>query len=70
MTYILLQNYTNMAVGEHGIQTFKGVVVVLLLLLVFVVVVWRFCPQRYASPINVGQMVCPKKLQCQFSIFY
>jgi hypothetical protein len=27
------QNYTNMMVGEHGIQTFEVVVVVLLLLM-------------------------------------
>ena len=33
MTYTRLQNYTNMVVGEHGIQTFEGEVVVLFLLL-------------------------------------
>ena len=33
MRYTRLQNYTNMVVGKHGIQTFKVVVVVLLLLL-------------------------------------
>ena len=32
MTYIRLQNYTNMVV-EHGIQTFKVMVVVLLVLM-------------------------------------
>ena len=32
MTYMRLQNYTNMVVGEHGIQTFEVVVVALLLL--------------------------------------
>ena len=36
MTYTRLQNYTNMVVGEHGIQTFKvGVIMLLLLLLSF-----------------------------------
>ena len=33
MTHTTSQNYTNMVVGEHGIQTFKVVDVVLLLLL-------------------------------------
>ena len=33
MTYTKLQNYTNMLVGEHEIQTFKVMVVLLLLLL-------------------------------------
>ena len=33
VTYIRLQNYTNLVVGKHGIQTFKVVVVVLLYLL-------------------------------------
>ena len=33
LMYTRLQNYTNMVVGEHGIQTFKVLVVVLLLLL-------------------------------------
>jgi hypothetical protein len=33
MTYIRSQNYTNMVVGEHGIQTLKVMVVVLLFLL-------------------------------------
>jgi len=32
MMYTRLQNYIDMVVGEHGIQTFKVVVVVLLLL--------------------------------------
>ena len=32
MTYIRLQNYANMVVGKHEIQTFEVVVVVLLLL--------------------------------------
>ena len=31
MTYTKLQNYTNVMVGKHGIQTSKVVVVVLLL---------------------------------------
>ena len=33
MTYTRSQNYTNMVVGEQGLQTFKVVVVMLLLLL-------------------------------------
>ena len=33
MMYIRSQNYTNMVVGEYGIQTFRLVIVVLLLLL-------------------------------------
>ena len=33
MMYTRLQNYTNMVVGEHGIQTFRLVINVLLLLL-------------------------------------
>ena len=35
MTHTRLQNYTNMVVGEHEIETFEVVVVVLLLLLSF-----------------------------------
>ena len=33
MLYTRLQNYTNMMVGEHEIQTFEVMIVVLLLLL-------------------------------------
>jgi hypothetical protein len=33
-----LQNYTNMVVGERGIQTFEVVVVVLLLLLLSLII--------------------------------
>ena len=33
MTYMGSQNYTNMLVGEHGIQTFEFVIVVMLLLM-------------------------------------
>ena len=36
MTYTSLQNYTNLVVGEHGIQTFEVEVVVLLSIDVFV----------------------------------
>ena len=32
MPYTRSQNHTNVTVGEHGIQTFKVVVIVLLLL--------------------------------------
>ena len=35
MTYVRSQNYTNMEVGEHRIQTFKVVVVVSLLVMLF-----------------------------------
>ena len=35
MTYTKPQNYTNMMVGEHGIQTLKIMIVMLLLLLLF-----------------------------------
>ena len=35
MTYTRSQNYTNMVVGEHGIQTFKVVVIMLFWLLLF-----------------------------------
>ena len=33
MTYIRSQNYTNLMIGEHEIQTFEVVIVVLLLVL-------------------------------------
>ena len=33
LMYNKLQNYTNMVVGEHGIQTFEVMIIVLLLLL-------------------------------------
>jgi hypothetical protein len=33
MMYTQSQNYTNMLVGEHGIQTFELVIVILLLVL-------------------------------------
>ena len=33
MTYTKLQNYTNVVVGEHGIQIYKVMIVVLILLL-------------------------------------
>jgi hypothetical protein len=36
MTYIKLQNHTNMVVGKHGIQTMEVVLVVLLLLLLLI----------------------------------
>ena len=36
MMYTRSQNYTNMVVGEHGIQTFEVVVVMLLSIDVFV----------------------------------
>ena len=35
MTYTRLQNYTNMMVGEHGIQTFGVVVVYIISFIVF-----------------------------------
>jgi hypothetical protein len=36
--YTCSQNYTNMVVGEHGIQTFEVVVVVVLVLVLVVIV--------------------------------
>jgi hypothetical protein len=35
MIYTRSQNYTNMVIDEHGLQTFKVLVLVLLLLLLF-----------------------------------
>ena len=49
MTYTRSQNYTNMVVGEHGIQTFELVVVVLLSFDIFV-------PKS-------AQVVCPNILE-------
>ena len=54
MMYNTSQNYTNMMVGEHGIQTFEVVIVV---------VIWCFCPYKCTSPITFGQMVCPNVLK-------
>ena len=45
MTYTRSQNYTNMVVGKHGIQTFKVAVVV-----VNVVVVWCLCSPQMHIP--------------------
>jgi hypothetical protein len=61
MTYTRSQNYTNMMVGEHEIQSFEVVVVVLLfLLLLFDVLVPtsahpllyldKWCVQIYLNP--------------------
>ena len=36
MMYTRVQNYTNMVVGEHGMQKFKGMVIMLLLLLLLI----------------------------------
>ena len=49
MTYTRSQNYTNMVVGEHEIQTFVVVVVMLLLLLLLSVDV--FVPILSAHPL-------------------
>ena len=40
MMYTRLQNYTNMMIDEHGIQTFKVVIVVLLLLMLSFVIMF------------------------------
>jgi hypothetical protein len=49
------QNYINLVVGEHGIQTFKIVVVVLLLLLLSFDV---FFPHKLTSLITFEQVIC------------
>ena len=46
ITYISFWTYTSMVVGEHGIQTFKVVVVVLF---AFGIVIWCFCPHKCTS---------------------
>ena len=61
MIYTTSENYTNMMVGEHGIQTFKVVVVVLLRLLVS----FDFsCSQKCTSIIISRQVVCRNILKC------
>ena len=54
MMYTRLQNYTNMMVGEHGIQTFEVVIVVLLLLLLSYDV---FVPISALPLLTFGQVV-------------
>ena len=44
MTYTRLQNYTNIMVDEHGIQTFIVVVVAC------VFIIWCFCPPQVHVP--------------------
>ena len=55
MTYTRLQNYTNLMVGKHGIQTFEVMIVILLLFDIFV--------PTNAHPL-FGQLVCPNILNC------
>jgi hypothetical protein len=55
-TYTWLQNHTNMVVGEHGVQTFKVVVVVLALDFL--------SPQMHTFLIIFEQVVCPNILKC------
>ena len=62
MTYTRSQNYTNMVVGEHGMQTFEVVVVMLLFFIVFLM----FSPHKCTSLLIFGQVVCPNILKCQF----
>ena len=57
-----LQNYANMMVGKHGIQTFEVIVVVLLF---FVVVLKSFCPHEWTPLILFGQAICPNMFKCQ-----
>ena len=64
-TYIRLQNHTNLIVGEHGIQTFKTVVVVVLLLLLSFDV---FSPHMGTSLIIFEQVGCPNLLKYQFNL--
>ena len=63
MMYTRLQNYTNMMVGEHGIQTFEVVIVVLLLLLLSSDV---FVPISALPLLTFGQVVCPNIHKCQW----
>ena len=53
-TYTISQNYTNMIVGEHGMQTFEIVVVVLFLLMVFGVFVPTIAHAFIFSTIGVS----------------
>lgn len=48
MTYTKLQNYANMMVSEHGIQTFKIIIVVVSV--ITIVVVWYLYPQKVQIP--------------------
>ena len=62
VTYTRSQNYTNMVVGEYGIQTFEVVLVVLLLwLLLFDVL----APQVHI-PYCFLTRVCPNILKCHY----
>ena len=60
--YTTLQNYTNMLVGKHGIQTFK--VVLLLLLLLFDV----FDPTSAYLLLFIKQVVCPNTPKCKLRL--
>ena len=62
ITYTRLQNYMNMVVGKHGIQTIKVVVVVLLLSMLSFDV---FVPHKCICLIIFGQVVSPNILKCQ-----
>ena len=55
--YTKSQNYKNMVVGKHGIQTFE----------VMLVVVVCFCPRKCISLIIIGQVIYPNTLKCQLS---
>ena len=56
MTYTRSQNYTNMMVGEHGMQTFEIMVVVIFLM---------FLSPQVHIPIIFGQVACPNILKCK-----
>ena len=62
MMYTRSQNYTNMVVGEHEIQTFRVVVVVMLILLLSFDV---FVLTSAHPPIIFGKVVCPNILECR-----
>ena len=61
--YTRLQNYTNMVVGAHGIQTLEVVLVVLLFLLLSY---YTFVPTSAHPLLFFGQVICPNILKCQY----
>ena len=58
-----LQNYTNVVVGEHGIQIWNiqshDCCVVS-----FVIFIWCFYPHKCKFLIVYGQVACPDVLKC------
>ena len=55
--YTRLHNYTNMVVAEHGIQTFKTVVVIVVL------IIWCFGPHKCITSVLFD--FCPNICKCQ-----